>query len=182
MKPFHLCLTLSYSFERYKFYLALDNSLCDEYATAPFLQYIFVTFGQVRVHAAFFSLLFLRLTPYCRYISEKVVRALAVGAVPVMWSRVEGWESIVPGPFAAVFVEDFGYDATMLVRALEAEAADEHMYTQVCPPFFPFARQPHYFHSLFVHCWCRCWRVRGVCSLLLLQRHSWRFEVRCDAY
>ncbi len=60
------------------------------------------------------------------------MRALAVGAVPVMWSRVDGWESIVPGPFAAVFVEDYGYDATMLVRALEAEAQDEPTYTQVC--------------------------------------------------
>jgi hypothetical protein len=49
-----------------------------------------------------------------------------------MWSRVDGWESIVPGPFAAVFVEDYGYDPTMLVRALEAEAQDEDMYTQVC--------------------------------------------------
>lgn len=38
----------------------------------------------------------------------------------------------MPGPFAAVFVEDYGYDPTMLVRALEAEAQDEDMYTQVC--------------------------------------------------
>ena len=168
MKPFHLCLTLSYSFERYKFYLALDNSLCDEYATAPFLQCIFVTFGQVRVHAAFFSLLFLRLTPYCRYISEKVVRALAVGAVPVMWSRVEGWESIVPGPFAAVFVEDFGYDATMLVRALEAEAADEHMYTQVCLPFFLFVRQPHHLVlAIFTPCLFTVGAAAGVCVVFV---------------
>lgn len=66
-----------------------------------------------------------------RYISEKVVRALAVGAVPVMWSRVEGWESIVPGPHAAVFVEDFGFDALQLVQALESEAQDEQMYSRV---------------------------------------------------
>jgi hypothetical protein len=49
-----------------------------------------------------------------------------------MWSRVDGWESIVPGPFAAVFVEDYGYDASMLVRALEAEAQDEGLYMKVC--------------------------------------------------
>ena len=70
--------------------------------------------------------------PLARYISEKVVRALAVGAVPVMWSRVAGWERIVPGPLAAVFVEDFGFDALKLVRALEAEAQDEQMYMLVC--------------------------------------------------
>jgi hypothetical protein len=69
--------------------------------------------------------------PAPRYISEKVVRALAVGAVPVMWSRVAGWEGIVPGPLAAVFVEDFGFDAALLVRALEAEARDEQMYLRV---------------------------------------------------
>ncbi len=60
------------------------------------------------------------------------MRALAVGSVPVMWSRVVGWESIVPGPLAAVFVEDFGFDALKLVRALEAEARDEHIYMKVC--------------------------------------------------
>jgi hypothetical protein len=49
-----------------------------------------------------------------------------------MWSRVVGWESIVPGPLAAVFVEDFGFDALKLVRALEAEARDEHIYMKVC--------------------------------------------------
>jgi hypothetical protein len=66
-----------------------------------------------------------------RYISEKVVRSLAVGAVPVMWSRVAGWDSVIPGPLAAVFVEDFGFDAMRLVRALEAEAQDEQLYMRV---------------------------------------------------
>ena len=71
------------------------------------------------------------LTSLCRYVSEKVVRALAVGAVPVMWSRVKGWERIVPGPNAAVFVEDFGFDAVQLAQALEAEAEDEQQYMRV---------------------------------------------------
>lgn len=103
-------------FFRYKFYLALDNSLCNE--CVQLLHLLPPFFG--------FKRNFL-----IRYISEKVVRALAVGAVPVMWSRVEGWESIVPGPLAAVFVEDFGFDALQLVRALEAEALDEKMYSRV---------------------------------------------------
>ena len=59
------------------------------------------------------------------------MRALAVGAVPVMWSRVRGWERIVPGPYAAVFVEDFGFDAVRLAQALEAEAEDEQAYMLV---------------------------------------------------
>ncbi len=69
--------------------------------------------------------------PLLRYISEKVVRSLAVGAVPVMWSRVAGWEKIIPGPLAAVFVEDFGFDALKLVQALEAEAHDPRLYMRV---------------------------------------------------
>ncbi len=48
-----------------------------------------------------------------------------------MWSRVVGWEAIVPGPLAAVFVEDFGFDAEQLVQALEAEARDEQKYLRV---------------------------------------------------
>jgi hypothetical protein len=48
-----------------------------------------------------------------------------------MWSRVKGWERIVPGPNAAVFVEDFGFDAVRLAQALEAEAEDEQQYMRV---------------------------------------------------
>jgi hypothetical protein len=49
----------------------------------------------------------------------------------VMWSRVAGWEAIIPGPLAAVFVEDFEFDASRLVQALEAEADDEQLYLRV---------------------------------------------------
>jgi hypothetical protein len=48
-----------------------------------------------------------------------------------MWSRVAGWDSVIPGPLAAVFVEDFDFDAMRLVRALEAEAQDEQLYMRV---------------------------------------------------
>jgi hypothetical protein len=48
-----------------------------------------------------------------------------------MWSRVAGWDSIIPGPLAAVFVEDFGFDAERLAQALEAEAEDEQLYMRV---------------------------------------------------
>jgi hypothetical protein len=101
---------------RYKFYLALDNSLCDECEASA---------------ACFIAKLCFQRSLLPRYISEKVVRALSVGAVPVMWSRVAGWERIIPGPLAAVFVEDFGFDALRLVRALEAEALDERLYLRV---------------------------------------------------
>ena len=107
---------------RYKFYFALDNSLCDECeaSAACFIAKL-----------CFLCKLCFQRSLLPRYISEKVVRALSVGAVPVMWSRVAGWERIIPGPLAAVFVEDFGFNALRLVRALEAEASDERLYLRV---------------------------------------------------